>query len=178
MGRQIQVAMTEPDERVFLEFLRSTATIRIFESAAPTQGQMVVDGFGPREQGHWHYFIWNTAFAWSPEYGQVSSQATDSGRAGWSYLRNSSTAPVLEYGRHHFTSPRGATGRVYWAKYFASPGALPYDVDAFSGWFDEVARWIRKHGRREARGAHERYFLPDAWQTYYGTPDWAIAGRR
>jgi len=170
--------MTEPDEREFLGFLRSIATIRIFESAAPTHDQMTVEEFAPPEEGHWQYFIWNTAFAWAPEYGQVSHQAVESGRAGWSYLRNSSTAPVLEYDRHNFTSPRGVTGRIYWAKSFASPGALPYDLNAFSKWFDQVVRWIRKNGRREDPGAHERYFLPNAWQTYYATPNWPTAGRR
>jgi len=104
-----------------------------------------------------------------PDYGQVSQQATVSERAGWCYLRNSSTAPVLEYDRHNFTDPRGVTGRIYWAKYSAGAEGLPYDVDGFSRWFDQVARWIRKHGRREHPGAHERYFLPDAWQTHRAT---------
>jgi hypothetical protein len=176
MGRQIQVAMTDSDEREFVEFLRSTSTIQIIESSAPARDRMMVDQLAPREDGRWQYFIWNTAFAWTPDYGQVSAQAIDSGRAGWSYLRNSSTAPVLEYDRHHFTDPRGATGRIYWAKSLGS-GALAYDVDAFSEWFDRVVRWVRKHGRREEPRAHERYFLPDAWRTYYGTPNWSTASR-
>ena len=178
MGRQVQVAMTEPDEREFLEFLRSTAKIQIFESAAPSPGEMMVQKFAPREGGHWQYFIWNTAFSWNPEYGQVSQQAIESGRAGWSYLRNSLGAPVIEYGRHNFTSSRGIAGRIYWAKYFGAPEAPLYDVDEFSKWFDQIVRWVRKYGRRERPGTHERYFLPDAWQTYYGTPEWPTANRR
>lgn len=177
MGRQIQVAMTDADEREFLGFLRSTATIQIFEQAAPTADQMMVDAFAPSEGGHWQYFIWNTAFAWAPEYGQVSPQAIDSGRAGWAYLRNSSTAPLLEYDRHNFTDLQGVTGRIYWAKNFASL-ELPYDGAAFSKWFDQVVRWVRKQGRQEDKGAHERYFLPDAWRTYHGTPGWPTAARR
>lgn len=178
MGRQIQVAMTDADEREFVGFLRSISTIQIIESSAPASHLMMVEKFAPPDGGHWQYFIWNTAFAWTPDYGQVSQQAIESGRAGWSYLRNSSTAPVLEYDRHNFTDPRGVTGRIYWAKSFGSPGALAYDVDAFSKWFDQVVRWIRKHGRRADPGAHERYFLPDAWRTHHGTPNWPTAGRR
>src|SRR5262245_29526160 len=135
MGRQIQVAMTEADETEFLGFLRSTATIQIFESSAPAPDLMMVQQFAPAHDGHWQYFIWNTAFAGVPVYGQVSVQAIESGRAGWSYLQNSSSAPALEYDRHNFTDPRGVTGRIYWAKSFASPGVLPYDLEAFSKWF-------------------------------------------
>jgi hypothetical protein len=176
MGRQIQVAMTDADEREFLGFLRSTATIKIIESKAPAPEQMIVEELAPREQNHWQYFIWNTAFAWTPEYGEVDPLAVDSGQAGWAYLRNSSTAPALEYDRHNFTDPRGVTGRIYWAK--NSGGSTPlYDVDAFSKWFDQVIRWIRKVGRREEPTAYDRYFLPDAWKMYYGTPGWATASR-
>jgi hypothetical protein len=177
MGRQIQVAMTEPDEEEFVGFLRSTAAIQILESSAPVPSSMMVERFAPARDGHWQYFVWNTAFAWVPEYGQVSPQAVESGRAGWAYVRNSSMAPVLEYDRHNFTSPRGVTGRIYWAKTFAATGPLPYDVEAFSKWFDQVVRWIRKNGRRAERGAYERYFLPDAWRTYHETPNWPTASR-
>jgi hypothetical protein len=83
-------------------------------------------------------------------------------RVGWSFLGNSSTGPLLEYSRHNFNDRHGA-GRVYWAKHFAAPKALGYDVDAFSRWFDQVVRWIRKHGRQKQRAAYEPYFLADAW---------------
>ncbi len=163
MGRQTQVAMTDADELEFLGFLRSTADIQLFESSAPSPEQMVVAGFAPREQGHWQYFVWNRAFPWTPEYGRVAEGAAVPERVGWSFLRNSSSAPLLEYHRHNFTDPRGVAGRLYWAKHFATPGPLGYDADAFSKWFDQVVRWIRKHGRQERRGAHETYFMPNAW---------------
>ena len=165
MGRQTQVAMTDADERDFLAFLRSTADIQLFESSAPSPEQIVVDDFAPREQGHWQYFVWNRAFPWTPEYGQVADGAVVRERVGWSYLRNSSTAPLLEYDRHNFTIARGVTGRVYWAKHFAT-GALAYDPAAFSRWFDTVVRWIRKRGLQQRRDAYEPYFMPDAWNRY------------
>jgi hypothetical protein len=127
---------------------------------------MTVDDFAPREQGHWQYFAWNRAFAWTPEYGQVAEGAVVKNRVGWSFLRNRSTAPVLEYDRHNFSGSRGVIGRIYWAKHFATPGPLAYDVEAFSAWFDRVVRWIRKRGRQHRRVAYEPYFMPDAWNKY------------
>jgi hypothetical protein len=110
--------MTDIDERDFLAFLRSTANIQLVESSAPSPELMLVDDLAPREQGHWQYFIWNRTFAWTPEYGRVADGAVVPDRLGWSYLRNSSTGPLLEYDRHNFTDARGVTGRVYWAKHF------------------------------------------------------------
>jgi hypothetical protein len=162
MGRQTQVAMTDVDEGEFLAFLRSAADIQIFESSAPSPAAMPVEGFAPREEGHWQYFIWNLAFPWTPEYETVGNRAVCPDRAGWSYLRNASTAPVLEYDRHDFTSARAVGGRVYWARHFGA-GTLAYDTDAFSRWFDRVVRWIRRRGRQQRRAAREPYFMPDAW---------------
>jgi len=166
MGRQTQVAMADADELEFLGFLRSTADIQLFESFAPSPELMAVPGFAPRDQGHWQYFIWNRAFAWKPEYGRVAEGAVVPDRMGWSFLRNSSTAPLLEYDRHNFTGAGAVTGRLYWAKHFSTSGPLAYDVDAFSRWFDQVVRWVRKHGRQKQRGAQETYFMPNAWERY------------
>lgn len=166
MGRQTPVAMTDADEQEFLAFLRSTADIQLFESPAPSPELMIVDDFAPRELGHWGYLIWNQAFPWTPEYGQVAGGAGVRDRVGWFFLRNSVNAPLLEYTRHNFSVTHGLTGRVYWAKDFASPGQLPYDTLAFSRWFDQVVRWIRKRGRRQGRKAYEPYFMPDAWSRY------------
>jgi hypothetical protein len=65
MGRQISLVATLDDERVFLDFLRSTAALRIFESFAPTAPELWVEtscpiskatsvaGFGtPRSRGN------------------------------------------------------------------------------------------------------------------------------
>ena len=175
MGRQTQVAMTDADELEFLGFLRSAADIQLFESCAPSPDLMVAPGFAPRDQGHWQYFIWSRAFAWTPEFGRVAEAAVVPDRVGWSFLRNSSTAPLLEYDRHNFTDARGVAGRLYWAKHFATSGPLAYDVDTFSRWFDQVVRWIRKHGRQERRGAHETYFMPNAWDMCHRATEQADA---
>jgi len=171
MGRQTQVAMTDADERDFLGFLRSTAEIQLFESSAPSRELMAVSEFAPRDQGHWQYFVWNRAFAWTPEFGQVAPGAVVPQRVGWSFLTNKGNAPLLEYDRHNFSGGRGITGRVYWAKQFSSPGPLPYDADAFGRWFEQVVRWIRKHGRQKRRGAYEPFWMPDAWSRYQGAAE-------
>ena len=162
MGRQTLVAMTDRDEETFLTFLRSTADFQLLESKAPTKEAIWVDRFAPREQGHWQYYIWNKAFSWTIEYGQVNLDAPVVERRGWYYIRNASIAPVIEYDRHNFSQGL-QNGRVYWAKSWADgPPSEHYDVEAFTRWYDKVVRWIRKQGKQRKIMAYNPYYLPDA----------------
>ena len=168
MGRQTQVAMTDEDERAFLAFLRSTAPIQLLESKAPSEELFWVDHFAPRDEGHWQYFIWNRTFDWKAQLGRITEDAIAGKKAGWYYLRNTSDAPLIEYDRHNFAGG-GGSARVYWPKPFASEGAAPYDVAAFSKWFDQVVRWIRNNGRQKVRESYSPYFLPGAWEKTFNS---------
>ena len=159
MGRQTYVALTDADERPFLEFLRASADIRLLRSVAPARADTWVDGFSPRDQGHWQYYIWNSAFPWTPVFGTVSPDAPVVERRGWVYV-SPSEAPLIEYDRHNFETHNSKRGRVYWAR----PHEPSYDVEAFSAWFDRVVRWLRANGRQQRKGSYETYFLPDAWR--------------
>lgn len=161
MGKQVPIAMTEQDEVEFLAFLRTTADIRVFRHSAPTVELLSVDDLSQKDQECWQFFVWNTAFPWQPSFAQVSADAPVIERRGWAYIRNTGTAPVLEYVRHNF-SDGGVEGRVYWAKFFVAPNGLSYDVAAFERWYDSVARWLRKHGRRPKSEQHAPYFFPNA----------------
>jgi len=166
MGRQTLVAMTDNDEEVFISFLRSTADIQLLEYFAPTRESIWVDSFSSRERGHWTYNIWNRAFDWTAEYGQVRDDLPSTQNPGWFFVSNISDAPVIEYSRHDFHDDTDLTyGRVYWAKSFATPPE--YDLQAFSNWYDEVVRWIRKNGTQIDRGAYNTYYLPDAMRQVY-----------
>ena len=133
MGKQTAVAMTEKDEDIFLQFLRSLSEIRLLQSSAPTQETIWIDHFSPREQGFWKYYIWNTSFPWQPQFGQVTKDRSGK-QQGWYFIANSSEVPIIEYFRHNFSNRPGyGYGRVYWAKYFAAPNGLSYDVDARKG---------------------------------------------
>jgi hypothetical protein len=161
MGKQTAVAMTDKDEDLFLAFLHDTGDIQLFESHAPSPAQIRVTGFAPRQEGHWQYYIWNKAFAWNIEYGQVSEEAPVVERRGWYYVRNAATGPVIEYDRHNFSGSK--TGRIYWSKSWTlgDPNNF-YDVEAFGKWYDKIVRWIRKNGQQQNKGAYYLYFLHDA----------------
>lgn len=166
MGKQTAVAMTEEDERDFLEFLRCGREIRLLTLFAPTVQAIWADEFQPRVSGNWQYLIWNTQFPHTFRYGTLGEQAPED-RRGWTYLDGHSRAPLIEYSRHNFTDLEGRTyGRIYWSKLSGPSGRYSYDVDAFAKWYDEVARWIRKHGRQKVKGPYNPYFLPDAWAKY------------
>jgi hypothetical protein len=154
MGRQLAIVATEQDELEFLAFLRSTARIELFESFAPTVGELRVECFASERAGHFHYQIWNSSFPWTPEYGQTK-------KGNLHYVSNLGAAPILEFSR---SGPGQKPGRIYWAKYFSAPNGLSYDVERFEAWFNRIVRWVRKVGVRTKMGrlGAEAYFLPDA----------------
>jgi hypothetical protein len=162
MGRQIAVAATLVDENSFLEFVRSTASIKIAETCSPLKETIWVNEFAPNVEYHGVYYLWNTAFDWQPTYGQVN--ATARGNGGWFYVKNVHSAPAVEFVRTSWQFPR--YGRVYWAKDFCAPNGLDYDVAAFSKWYDVLVRWIRRHGNRASASHSHVYFLPDAFATH------------
>src|SRR5262245_48346328 len=102
MGRQIQVAMADRDESEFINFLRTTSPIEIFEYFAHGLEMICVNAFSPRDMGHWCYRIWNKAFPWVPHFSAVTKDALVKELVGWIYIDNASTAPLIEYTRHNF----------------------------------------------------------------------------
>ncbi len=163
MGKQTAIALTPADERAFLTFLRSIAQVKLLVSYAPTVDSLWVDSFDCVQERK--FYIWNTAFAWSPEYGTVTADASGA-HNGWRFVRNEGSAPLLEYSRHNFqleNSP-GMYGRIYWSKYFS--GIPAYDVIAFDRWYSAAVRWLRKNGKQAHTGTLSTYYLPDAWAKY------------
>jgi hypothetical protein len=163
MGKQIQVAMLDDDEAEFLAFVREGARIQLLRGFAPTAEQLFVESIGARSEGEWQYYVWNKAFPWEPQFSFVSADAPVTERRGWAYVSNTSTAPLVEFSRHNFDS-QGVQGRMYWAKFFAAPNGLGYDVDAFGRWYDSLAYWIRRRGRRASPGG--LLYLPSAWKKH------------
>jgi hypothetical protein len=163
MGRQIAIAMTQKDEALFLEFLQSSADIKLIESFAPSIDELFVDRFSSELTGHWTYDIWNTRFHWNPIYNRVSARAHNKEHIGWHYVFNKGAAPLLEFGRSDVR--QGRYGRIYWSKYFSAPDGLDYDVDEFSRWYDSIVRWVKKTSCGKVRDTWTTYFLPEAWKS-------------
>ncbi|PWU18183.1 MAG: hypothetical protein C5B50_09760 [Verrucomicrobia bacterium] len=150
MGKQTAIALTSADERAFLTFLRSIAEVKLFVSSAPTVDSLWVDSFDCGE-GHTMFYVWNTAFAWSPEYGTVTADRSGTTNGHW-FVSNKDAAPLLEYSRHSFQHSRGGgRGRLYWSKYFS--GIPAYDVLAFERWYSTVVRWLKKDAVYDRKAA-------------------------
>jgi hypothetical protein len=161
MGRQIQIAATPVDEERFLAFLREGTDIAILECFSVSREELWVESFSASLQDHRSYCIWNKAFAWEPEYNQVRN-ARPSSRNGLWYVSNKEVAPVIDF--HRSDVPARKYGRIYWVKDFAAPDGLSYDVAGLGVWYDGIAKWIRKHGKRKQGDRLSPYFLPDAWR--------------
>jgi hypothetical protein len=163
MGRQIAFAASATDERALLDFLRHSAQIAICQSFAPTTAQLWVESFHPDPVAHQRYLIWNTRFAWTPHYAQVSLHAQNPERAGWYFLAHTATAPLIEITRSDL--PKQRYGRIYWANVPVTADGVLYDGAAFERWYTSIVGWVRRHGRKRKAGAATPYFLPDAYQS-------------
>jgi len=166
MGRQTAVALSETDERDLLTFLRKDADIQIVKRAASSPELLFVSEFPPRGPNQYYFHLWNTAFPWQPEFGQLGLELREQRPDSQFYLKNTAGAPIIEYYREPFENPGAiGSGRVYWDTDFAIYRGPHYDTRAFGLWYDKVVRWLRKNGQRVelARGWYQ-YWLPGAWQ--------------
>ena len=175
MGRQLQLATTQPDEVELLSFIRSLAPIRVFLPFAPSRDELWVDDWETRKipkpkfylgSG---FYIWPQTFPWSPEYAQTGGPNCRPEDARQFYIANKDAAPIFHFSRSFLDEH--SYGRIYWARDFSAPDGLDYDVEAFARFTDSVWRWIRKVGRRSPNAfkysaARSAYFLPDAWSRY------------
>jgi hypothetical protein len=149
-GRQIGVAMSEPAEELFLQFLRRTASIRIFVSHAPQPELLCLDRLPPRKSGKTQFFLWNTDYPWTPDIAVASN--------GASYIRDIDSAPVIEYDRDPLTLGcyDSHRGRIFWRKGLTPGGSYSfqnaaytysYDAEQFAGWYSQAVHWIKKNSK-------------------------------
>lgn len=151
MGRQIAVVLSLRDEELLIDRASAKGPIQIFESFASSPDALRVDRFDPTLHGHFSYRIWPTRFAWQPVYAQAST-------GNW-YLKNASTAPILEYSRVPLKNDE--PGRLYWAGAFS--GTPDYDLAGFSKWIDSIFRWVRHTATNRAFGKRrDVWVFPDA----------------
>ena len=156
--------MSEQDERIFLEFLRSTCDIQLFLPHASSPELFAIDELPSRSSGKRQFIIWNKNFAWIPQFSETSH--------GGYYLKNYPSGPVLEYFRDSLKFSLYSShdhGRLYWPKspnpesLIATQAPYAYDHKEFSRWYDKIVRWLKSNGRVLGEKNFERYFLPDAF---------------
>lgn len=159
--RSIVIVASPVDELALLDFLRSTADIQLLTVYAPTPAELFIKEaapYGPL----WHtLLIWNRAYPWTPRTAAMTNPA------GWVYIRDYLTAPVIVLHRtdiaKELVNLAPVHGSLSWAKHHMSDDP-PYDVPAFGRWFDRVVRWVKKVGTLAAdRFDVKVLHLPDAW---------------
>lgn len=154
MGKQVLIRATFGDEKRMISYLRSIADIKLIPYFADSEADLFIDdleyGF-PKYGGT--YFIWNTKYPWDFEI-----KRTIDGRL----FISDTDSPLIEYKRSNCIS--GDDGRIYWAKYFAAPNGLSYDIDEFEIWYGSITKWIKKNSPGKTGQGRITYYLPEAWE--------------
>jgi hypothetical protein len=164
MGRQIQLATTELDNRLIEAFLNDNFEYTIIKSFAPTKEALFINDLRS-EYKYDSFRIWNKAFQWEPIFEQVGKKAVNQAMIGYYYVSNTCNAPLIEFKKS--VLDEGQYGRIYWGKYFAAPDGLPYDVESFTQFYEQAVKWIIKNAAGKIKSANvNTYFLPEAWEKY------------
>ena len=160
MGRQIQLEATHVDCWDLIDFIATLTPVRVFGSFARTQDELwTMNRETPLEE-FTLFHVWPTRFPWTPEYGITGGERCDPSRAGLHYVRNNSTAPLIEISGSIFEN--GHDGRIYWNKGFAPPHASAEDTGEFSKLVDALFRHARRIGKKDPDSGYPLWVLPDA----------------
>jgi hypothetical protein len=164
MGRQLPIIASYEDERSLLSFISQITPIRVFVMHRSSTQELWQDNWIMDDISDFQYYVWLTAFPWTPEYRQTGGRRCPASSRGYWYISNYSNAPVLEISRP--ANNTRSSGRIYWSKYFSASNELEYDVNAFEGIVNRIWNWIRKHGKcvKEHKSRLATYVLPDAYR--------------
>lgn len=163
MGRQLPLATTPADALLLVTAIHDFSPCRLFMHHAATPDDLWIEAWDVDTLGGaGSFMIWPTGFHWTPRFSQTGGPHCPANERGFWYIANNQTAPVLEFTGSDLSAKR--YGRLYWAKDFAAPEGLAYDVPAFSQLVDRVFGWIRKVGRKLPGNKYSPYYLPDAWR--------------
>ncbi|MDX9702392.1 MAG: hypothetical protein RBU23_05025 [Candidatus Auribacterota bacterium] len=153
MGKQTRFYMTEKDESDLLSFARSDRKMAILPYRHFTKEIEIVDTFPdpniPFGKSTW---LWDMDHSPKPILSFVNKQNY--------YSVDSLFSEVIEFDRSFFDGTRLRSGRIYiQTGYWDDSGEYVTKSDEFIKWFERLARWIRKNGKRHNNWG---YMLPGA----------------
>ncbi len=143
MGRQIELYMTEEDEKEFVEFVMSTGKIEIMTEDMKSRDERW-EAIPPwTEDGrHSDVFFHNTEIPGDLFY--LYDQVKDA------FSISTSESPVIEFTRSKQRVDDLMSGRLYAvfkACSFDAEAYVPKDP-AFNKWYEKIMRWIKRRYQR------------------------------
>ncbi len=154
MGRQVNFYMTDSDEKIFLDFLRSDPKLRIFKDRMTEPKITPLDALPDRTVPGW-FILW----LWHEDSPPPRLKHAEARKY---YVVDSTVSEVIEYSRSYLQDGSLVRGRV-WAEFAArDPGDPTRRIQkgkAFSKFFNQLANWIKRTGSQNKMGD---YLLPGA----------------
>ena len=156
MGRQVSFYMDSDDEAEFVAFLRLDPEVMVISYASSSPEPTALDAL-PQQTvpGWWMLWLWDGATSARPVFRFVP----EVGR----YVIDGLRSELVEFSRSYLADDGLVRGRI-WAEmdYWDLDQNPPQRVrksERFAKWFDHLAGWIKRKGRKSMAG---EYVLPGA----------------
>jgi hypothetical protein len=147
------------DEQNFLQFVGQDLSSVLIADLAPGPKPRLIKtplGSAKKHDELRYILIWNRSFPIQRDdihklamqkYSKKLKDYINTGEVR--YFFGDSNAPVIDFSRS-FVSKDGKLkqGRIWAAMYRSENGALIRKSADFEAWYDQIARWIRRHGKR------------------------------
>jgi hypothetical protein len=175
MGKQVRFYMLAADEQAFLQFVCQNQAVRLLSEDSPEPRVQILEDpftlFQRRSQLE-IILLWNTAYPLRDSdikksrlkaYSQELRGYVETGEVA--YYVDSLHAPVIEFSPSFLrTDGLLVKGRI-WAEMRVWEGeVLMYKGKEFEAWYDQLARWLRRHFSRIE--GQDGYLGPQALEWY------------
>ena len=155
MGKQVNFYMTYDDERKFIEFVRSNRNVAIFTSVLPTMDIADLNELPPPGEPFWFSLcLWDKDHSPRPTLTYIKQQRH--------FCVEEIESEVIQFHRCGMDHGRLVRGRI-WAEMTGwrreDPTRTFKKSDAFSAWYERLAKWIKRHSVRNERG---EFVMPGA----------------
>lgn len=153
MGKQIHFYMTNRDEINFINFIRSDRKTCILPSNLSSENLECLEALPKKPTLSWFkVWLWDMDHSPPPILSFVDKQNY--------YYVESLFSEVIEFNRSYVDKNRLRPGRIYMQTgYWDESGAYVTKNDEFIKWFERLARWIRRNGKRHNESG---FMLPGA----------------
>jgi hypothetical protein len=149
MGKQVRFFTLDNDQEKFLRFIYEDLSSYIVDLPSTSPKLLIIRKLSEAIEYCSHQrvvYISKPQFPLSKKYiSKYTVEKSGEIRYSFEYI----TAPVIEFRRSFLSQQKFVQGRVWASMYiYDEEGNTVSKADGFKNWYEQIARWIRRNGKR------------------------------